>query len=163
MASDGELLEVLRLAKLGGLPATAADVANRLAWRWIRESRFPEIPGLVDGLPESHVTGSLWRAVGWAHRVLGEGDRALAALTRALTAAAGSGDSWAHATTLTSIGAVYYARGDLDTALTHYRQALPLLQATGDKNGQATTLNNIGLVHWTVPALVEGGAYSAGS
>ena len=84
IGKDGAGIAGLWYYEALGVPAAAADVANRLAWRWIRESRFPEIPGLVNDLPESHVTGSLWRAVWRAHRVLGEGDRALAALTRAL-------------------------------------------------------------------------------
>ena len=72
----------------------------------------------------------------------------------ALSAARGTGDRAAEATTLGLIGNVGLEQGRFQQAGDHYRQALPLCRAAGDRTGEARVLANLGL------AEVELGRYA---
>jgi CHAT domain-containing protein/Tfp pilus assembly protein PilF len=52
------------------------------------------------------------------------------------------------ASTLISIGVVYWSTGQPEKALDYYQQALPLCRAIGDRRGEAGTLGNIGIVYY---------------
>ncbi|MEA5469724.1 CHAT domain-containing tetratricopeptide repeat protein, partial [Spirulina sp. 06S082] len=78
---------------------------------------------------------------------LGEKQKALEYLERALPLYQEVGDRKGEAATLNNIGAVYNFLGEKQQALEYYDRALPLRQAVGDRGGEGTTLNNIGGVY----------------
>jgi CHAT domain-containing protein len=55
------------------------------------------------------------------------------------------GDRAGEASTLNSIGALYFALGEFERALDYHLQALSIFQSVGDKRRQSIALTNIGL------------------
>ena len=47
MATEEQLLEIHRLAVLGGEPSIAQDISDKLAGHWLRVSRFRDVRVLV--------------------------------------------------------------------------------------------------------------------
>ena len=85
--------------------------------------------------------------IGTVYNSLGEKQKALDYLERALALRQAVGDRGGEATTLNNIGSVYSDLGERQKALDYYSRALPIFQATGDRGGEATTLNNFGNVY----------------
>ena len=88
-------------------------------------------------------------SLGALHRQLGDGDRALEHLERAVElwrAAGGGGPPARLATSLNLIGSVHYRRSDHALARAAYREALDFQRPGDDPCGQAQLLTNLGLV-----------------
>jgi tetratricopeptide (TPR) repeat protein len=74
---------------------------------------------------------------------LGDRQKALEFINRALTIQREIGDRPAEAMALNIIGDIYSGLGDNQQALDHYNRALPMMRSVGDRSGEADTLYNI--------------------
>jgi len=147
MPTEEQLLEIHRLALLGGVANIAQDVTGRLADAWTGVSRFREVRDLcLKTLALGRVPDTLVY-LARAKRVLGAVEEALRLYLEALKMYEEAGDRAGLAATLNNIGLVYDGTGQPAQALEYYRKALTIREEVGDRAGLATTLNNIGLVY----------------
>jgi tetratricopeptide (TPR) repeat protein len=148
MPTEEQLLEVHRLALLGGEADITRKVTGQLANSWLSLSRFREVRELCTKTLELGQDPDTVVSLARARRVLGEVAEAMRLYQDALKMYEEVGDRAGQATTLNNIGMVYYGTGQPDKALEYYQQALPITEEVGDRAGQASTLNNIGMVYY---------------
>jgi tetratricopeptide (TPR) repeat protein len=91
--------------------------------------------------------GTLFNNLGYAHKALGQIDKALDFYQQALAISREVGDRSGEGGTLHNIGHVYSDLGQNDKALDFYQQALAIRREVGDRSGEGATLNNLGSVY----------------
>ena len=82
------------------------------------------------------------------NRSLGEFQKQLETLNRALPLWRSAGDSLGEAMTLTAIGFAFSDTGNTPAAFDYYNQALPLERAAGDRESEAMTLQTLGISYY---------------
>ena len=147
VANELQLLEVFRLAALGGESGIATEVSDRLSGSWLAVSRFRDVDDLTARTLELERSPTTLNRAGQAKNTLGDLRGALILYQESVGLFEASGDRAGVAATLNNIGAVYNGLGDRQQALDYYSRALPISEEVGDRPGVATTLNNIGLVY----------------
>jgi tetratricopeptide (TPR) repeat protein len=147
LPTEEQLLEIHRLAVLGGASDIAQDVTGRLADSWLGVSRFREVRDLCTRTLKLGKSPATINRLARAKQVLGDMDEALQLYLDALKIYEDADDRVGLADTLNNIGIVYRHTGEPAKALEYYQQALPLREAVGDRAGLAPTLNNIGVVY----------------
>ncbi|MGA2569240.1 MAG: CHAT domain-containing tetratricopeptide repeat protein [Terracidiphilus sp.] len=83
-------------------------------------------------------------SIGRVYNNLGDRQKALDYLNRALPLWQESGNSAGQASTLENIGRAHSDMGDGKQALDYFNRALPLWRSDGDEGGEALTLNDMG-------------------
>ncbi len=139
----GDDLEAIHHFRLAGEHELADGLADGVAGFYYRVSNFAEANRLAQEVVERSQPPAPWWALNWfgmCQRVLGDRDRALQALKRALPLSPGRKE---RGTTLNNVSLIYSARGDYDRALECLQQSLKIQREIGDKSGEGTTLNNL--------------------
>ncbi|MFO7618300.1 MAG: tetratricopeptide repeat protein, partial [Thermoplasmata archaeon] len=101
----------------------------------------------------------LLAAMALNHIKLGEYDKALELLYRAMMDATRLGRKKETADAHRLMGIIWWFRGDFERALEHYQQALAIQREIGDDSGKESTLNNIGVVYMETGRLNEAMEY----
>jgi CHAT domain-containing protein/Tfp pilus assembly protein PilF len=127
------ILSSILTLSLGLTPATIALLAAVPVWGQTQS-------------PQNEVLQKLLKLAGQQIQ-RGEQQRAIKTFQIALAVARKFKDRDSEATTLNSIGEVYYAIGKLQQALEFFNMALPIHRAVPNRRGEAITLNNIGEVY----------------
>ena len=100
--------------------------------------------------------------IGYAYSYLGNSERALEFLNRALqyseSHAAADKNPRRLAQTLNNIGEVYYAKSDLQQSFNYFNRALDLWAKTGDRAGQALAYLNLGYTYYDSGDLQQAGS-----
>jgi CHAT domain-containing protein/Tfp pilus assembly protein PilF len=97
-------------------------------------------------LKDTFRVGSILGLMSELYRMLGENEKALAYLERAIPVVHSTGDRGSEALLMTVSGNIYMQMGQKQKALKFYRDALPLFRAVGDQGAEAKTLNNLGML-----------------
>jgi hypothetical protein len=117
LPTEEQLLEIHRLAVLGGAAAIAHDVTVRLAGTWTGLSHFREVQALCLKTLELGHTPRTLSYLAKAKTVLGEVEEAMRLYCVVLNMFEDASDRAGIATTLTNIGAVYHRTGHPALAL----------------------------------------------
>ena len=147
MASELQLLEVFRLAALGGESGIATEVSDRLTGSWLRVSRFRDVDELTTRALELERSPTTLNRAGQAKRTLGDAGGALGLYEEAAQLYETNGDRAGVAVTLNNIGGVYDGLGDREQALDYYTRALSIREEVGDRAGESVTRYNIAMIH----------------
>ncbi|MEM7535449.1 MAG: CHAT domain-containing protein, partial [Chloroflexota bacterium] len=137
-ADESQMLEMIRLARLGQVREITVTLANSITAAWNRQQRYRETRVLLTGtLAEIGEDVDLLERLAMAQNTLGDKQACLKNFQRVLALLAAD-DQKNRARLLTNIGAVYDALGEKQKALGYYEDALPLRRAVGDRGGEAT-------------------------
>ena len=147
VANELQLLEVFRLAALGGESGIATEVSDRLSGSWLAVSRFRDVDDLTARTLELERSPTTLNRAGLAKKTLGDLRGALILYQEAVGLLEASGDRRGVAATLNNIGGVYNGLGDLQQALDYYNRALPISEEVGDRTGESVTRYNIAMIH----------------
>ena len=109
--------------------------------------RCEELCPLAD---DEDVTCAVVQHLGIAHRSLGNLQRAIEYLTRALVIACECDERAKQATVLGSLGSAHFSMGEYKRAIKFYAQALAVARELGDRKGQGTYLGNLGIAYRSV-------------
>jgi CHAT domain-containing protein/Tfp pilus assembly protein PilF len=106
-----------------------------------------EIAYAIEKLYRPHNTAIILSNIGSLYNTLGQNQKALEYLEKALPIRKAVGDRPGEATTLAKIGRVYSDLGQKQKALYFYQDALSIQEEVGNRSGEATILSNIGAVY----------------
>lgn len=113
--------------------------------RWI--VNIENLLAELAGQEASKTQGDLLNRLGRLYHSIGDYERALSCLLKALRTRQDIGDKHGEGEVLNNISQIYDAKGDYDTALQYLEQSLHITQYIGDKPGESAALNNISLIY----------------
>ena len=130
--SEAQLLEIHRLALLGGASAIATELANTLAGRWNRadQYRYREVIDLVTRTVAQTANARLWNQIGYAKRQLGEMQEAISHYQAAVAICADD-EHGLRGTFLNNLGGVYSDLGEIEKSLELMQQAATIRHEIG--------------------------------
>jgi tetratricopeptide (TPR) repeat protein len=131
-----------------------ANVRNTLAQLLELQARYrealehiqPMIRPLETAGPPAHLAVAL-NTIGWLHTRLGEHDKALTHLRRALDLFDKIDDRHGYSAACDSLGYTYHQLGQYPTAVAQYQHALALRRELGERFPEANTLQRLGNAH----------------
>ncbi len=149
-AAGGHLGPSARRVRIDHPPADApsfADGAEALVWLDGEHANLVSVVlHAAEHGPPAHswqLTQALWRF----YFIRGHVDDWVATHRAALRAARSSGDRFAQAEVLKSLGTAHWQARRSPEALEHYRDALALYREIGERKGEAAVLGNLGLIY----------------
>ena len=110
-------------------------------------SQYQHAAELWDALHDDDEEALCLHRIAITNKSLGESQKELETLNRALPLWRAAGDRAGEAITLTMIGAVFRDTGNTLSALDYYNQALPLERAAGDRESEVLTLQLMGIFY----------------
>lgn len=162
---DSAIAGYMRAIELAGEPARKADLHRKMALTFERHSEYERgIEAAQAGLDilgeeDDPMKCGLFTSMSLSYIKMGNYDRALELLYKAMTDAARFGEKQETANAHRLMGITWWFRGDYDRALEHYQNALVIQRAIGDDAGKESTLNNIAVVYMETGRLDEAMEY----
>jgi tetratricopeptide (TPR) repeat protein len=135
-ASESQMIEMVRLATLGGEREIACDLMERLAIRWNRQARYRDTVLLAKFVIERFEDRRLLSSLAVAEQTLGDTASATAHLDRA-RALAPECDDDEMAFALSAAADIRAQQGDNEGAMDLYRQSLGIHERVGSAPGKA--------------------------
>ncbi|HEX6718252.1 MAG TPA: CHAT domain-containing protein [Pyrinomonadaceae bacterium] len=143
------------LSKVGDIYSVLSDYEMSLQ-AYEKGLKLQQKAGDNDGEIDS------FNEIGYAYSYLGNNERALEFLNRALqysdSHAGADKNPRRLAQTLNNIGEVYYAKSDLPESFKHFNRGLDLWTKTGDRAGQALAYLNLGYSYYDSGELQQAGS-----
>ncbi|WP_414573398.1 tetratricopeptide repeat protein [Nostoc sp. CCY 9925] len=144
--TEGQGLEIHRLALLGKDEDIAEKMANSLAIYLRNQSRFREAVHLCKSTLEITKNHSVLREIAYCERQMGEVDQALNHYQQALNLCPAE-DERELSSIYHDLGILKASKGEVDEALALYNQSLEITQRIGDVQGKAATLHELAIFY----------------
>ncbi|MBD2079796.1 tetratricopeptide repeat protein [Leptolyngbya sp. FACHB-17] len=152
-ATGDQAIEIHRLALIGREGAIAAEIADRVADRWINKSRFREAGQLCRSTLEVTEDFRVRHQLAKTEEPLGETNSALQNYQKALEDYPDTDDKAVlreKAAIIHNLANIYYAnQRQVNQAINLYQQSLQLNEQIGNVQGKATTLHNLASIYAT--------------
>ncbi|MEH2011914.1 tetratricopeptide repeat protein [Nostoc sp.] len=145
-ATEGQKLEIHRLALLGKDGEIAAKIASSSANRLWNQGRFREAINLCKSTLEITKNHSVLRQIAYCEHQIGEVDQALNYYQQALNLCPAE-DEQELASIYHYFGMLKYYKGEVDEAIAHYNQSLEITERIGDVQTKAATLHQLGIIY----------------
>ncbi|BBD65670.1 TPR repeat-containing protein [Nostoc commune NIES-4072] len=145
-ATEGQKLEIHRLALLGKDGEIAAKVASLSANRLWNQGRFREAINLCKSTLEITKNHSVLRQIAYCEHQIGEVDQALNYYQQALNLCPAE-DEQELASIYHYFGMLKYYKGEVDQAIALYNQSLEITERIGYVQGKAATLHELGRIY----------------
>jgi tetratricopeptide (TPR) repeat protein len=143
-ASEGQMLELIRLAALAGRKDELVELTDIVTTRWIKNYRYQEARSLLQVVIEAAGRHhALLLNLAWAGKPLGDADTS-GDLLREAAEACPLGAEKERADILFHLADWFWNRGHVDDALEIYRsELLPIFERLGDVRAHAMTQGRI--------------------
>jgi tetratricopeptide (TPR) repeat protein len=141
---EEEGLEIVRLGLLADAAEITVSVGDRIANRWVNNSRFVEALDLGREILKAYQDYRIFSTIASAEAVLGLVSEAVDHYQQALDRCP-EGDLKEKSATLNNMALIIANQGDIPRAIALWEQSLAIKEQIGDVKGKAATLNNMAL------------------